>query len=489
MPPEGFNPSQRLPTPYQSLGARGLRTLAAKLLLALFPPNSSFFKYSVDDLLLMQMTQRPDMRGEVEKALNSRERATLNEMEAALFRIQAGVALQHLIAAGNYLLHIPTDGPVKGFRLDQYVVSRDPSGRVLDIIVREMVSPDTLPAAIAAAAKTEAGITDEKNVELFTRIKRTKEKWDVWQEAGGKVITSSRGSYPLDRCPWIALRLATQPGEDYGRPYVEEFLGDLDSLEALSETLVEGSAAAARVLFLVKPNGVTSVKVVATARNGDVKSGDANDVTVVQAQKHADLRVAREQAQEIATRLAQAFLLNAAVQRPAERVTAEEIRFMAAELDDALGGIYAMLSVELQLPVVTIFERRMEKNRKVPSLPKGATRPVIITGIEALGRGIDQRNLRAFAADIVNTFSAEVAMRYLKGTEYIKRAAASYGIDTGGLVKTDEEIAEEQQQAMMMEAMNRLGPQAINSLGGMAKEGMKAEAQADQQQQQPQEGQ
>ena len=45
--------------------------------------------------------------------------------------------------------------------------------------------------------------------------------------------------------------------EDYGRSYVEEFLGDLKSLEGLSQSLLESSAASAIVVFMVRPNAVT----------------------------------------------------------------------------------------------------------------------------------------------------------------------------------------------------------------------------------------
>ena len=49
-----------------------------------------------------------------------------------------------------------------------------------------------------------------------------------------------------------------------------------------------------------------------------------------------------------------AFLLNTAIQRDAERVTAQEIRYMAQQLETAMGGIYSLLSQEFQLPLVTI---------------------------------------------------------------------------------------------------------------------------------------
>jgi hypothetical protein len=84
-----------------------------------------------------------------------------------------------------------------------------------------------------------------------------------------------------------------------------------------------------------------------------------------------------------------AFLLNSAIQRNAERVTAEEIRYMAQELEAALGGIYSTLSQEFQLPFVTRVMFQMERQKKLPVLPEGLVKPAIITGVEALGRGND----------------------------------------------------------------------------------------------------
>lgn len=486
IPPKGFSETQQLPTPYQSLGARGIRTLASKLLLSLFPVNAPFFKYELDDATIQKLTGRDDMRGQLEVALNARERAINSELETSLFRVVAGTALQHLIVAGNYLIHTPAKGKARGFRLEQYVVSRDPSDNLLELVVKEIAAPSTLPAEVRAVADEHAkreGKGDYKTVELYTHVRRTDTNWTIYQECCGMRIPESEGTYPLDRLPWIVLRLVAQPGESYGRSYVEELLGDLDSLEGLSETLVEGSAAAARIVFLVKPNGVTSLKIVQTARNGDVKPGNVEDVGAIQAQKQADLAVAQKQAQEIAQRLAYAFLLNTAVQRDAERVTAEEIRFMAQELDDALGGVHTLLSAEFQLAALTIFEDRMEKNRRVPPLPKGTVKPTLTSGIGAIGRGLDLRNLQAFTANIIQTLTPQVAFQYLNPIEFIKRAAAAYGIDIGGLVKSEDQLAQEQQIAQMREMLAQLGPNAVNQIGAMGKQML-----AGQQQQQQQEG-
>jgi hypothetical protein len=56
----------------------------------------------------------------------------------------------------------------------------------------------------------------------------------------------------------------------------------------------------------------------------------------------------------------------------------------------------------------------------------------------------------------------------------VKRFGTSLGIDMKGLVKTPEEMAAVQQQAQMMQMVEKLGPNAINQMGGMAQKQMEA---------------
>ena len=53
--PRNYTLDQDLPTPYQGIGARGVNNLSAKLLLTLFPPNSPFFKFQIDDFTLEEL--------------------------------------------------------------------------------------------------------------------------------------------------------------------------------------------------------------------------------------------------------------------------------------------------------------------------------------------------------------------------------------------------------------------------------------------------
>ena len=253
---------------------------------------------------------------------------------------------------------------------------------------------------------------------------------------------------------------------------MEEYIGDLISLEKLTQAIVEGSAAAAKVLFLVNPNGTTRAKTLAESPNGAITQGNAADVSVLQLDKFNDFRIAAETITTIKDRLGHAFLLTSGVVRNAERVTAEEIRMLTLELESALGGLYSLLSAELQLPMVNRVMDVMSKQKKLPKLPKDLVTPVIITGIEALGRGNDLQKLDLFLAGAAQVIGPQAIQQYVNVEEYFKRRAVSLGIKTQGLVKTQEEIQQEMQQAQQMSMMEKAIPQGATAMGNIARDAM-----------------
>lgn len=482
IPPAGHSNATKYYTPYQGVGARGVNNLASKLLLALLPPNSPCFRLQIDDYTLEQLTKQEGMRADVEEGLNKIERAVQSEIEAGALRVSTFEAMKHLLIGGNALIYLPDEGGMKVFPLEKYVVRRDPMGRVLDMIVKETVSPATLPADVQEMIGYDYESDEEnghdKNCDIYTHIYLEDGKWEVHQEIKGKIVPGSEGTYPLEKCAWFPVRFIKIDGENYGRSYVEEYLGDIKSLEGLSQSIVEGSAAAAKVLFMVNPNGTTSKATLAKADNGAIVEGTEQDVSVLQLNKFNDFRVALETINTINDRLAFAFLLNSSVQRNGERVTAEEIRYMAGELEAALGGIYSILSQEFQLPLVNRIMFAMERKKKLPVLPKGTVKPVIVTGMEALGRGNDMNKLQLFlqAAAQVAQLPPEI-----NKDDALKRIGTSLGIDMKGLVKTPEQIQQEmQQQQMMAMAQQGLTP-AITQAGQLMKQHMANQADAAQQ--------
>ena len=92
---------------------------------------------------------------------------------------------------------------------------------------------------------------------LTSSMTSTRRSGTWHQEVNDKILPDSRSSCPDSAPCWMPLRFSTVDGEDYGRGRVEEFLGDLKSLEALSQAIIEGSAAAAKVVFTVSPSATT----------------------------------------------------------------------------------------------------------------------------------------------------------------------------------------------------------------------------------------
>lgn len=486
VPPLGHSKATKYYTPYQSIGARGVNNLASKLLLALLPTNTPCFRLDVDQMTLEKLGMQPEMKANVDSKLAKMERSVQRKIETEAIRVSTFESLKHMLVAGNALLYLPQKGGMRVFHLHNFVIQRDPMGQVLDIIVKECVSPAVVSEEIRTILGDKPESKDDSkpespedkaadlqdrtaNIDLYTHVRWDDSKWEVYQEVRGMKIPSSIGSYPADKSPWIPIRMAKVDGESYGRGYVEEYLGDMKSLEGLSQAIVEGAAAAAKILFLVNPNGTTEMSDLAGTESGGFCEGTQADVSVLQLEKYNDFRVALEAAKSIEERLSFAFMLNSSVQRSGERVTAEEIRFMAQELESGLGGVYSILSQEFQLPLINRLMFRMQRAKELPTLPKGIVQPVIVTGIEALGRGNDLNKLDTFMSAVMQIPDAVSRVNW---GDYMTRRATALGIDTEGLIKSDEEVQQAQQQAQMMAmAQQGLAP-AIGAMGQMAKQGI-----------------
>jgi hypothetical protein len=472
--PRNGTQDQELPTPYTSIGARGVNGLSSKFLLTLFPPNSPAFKFQIDDFTLQELEAQ---RAPVEEGLNSMERAVMDEIEGKAMRVPLNECLRHLIITGNCVVNMGKENKLRIFHLDQYCVRRDPQGDVLEIIVKEKMSRELYQELFNSAPPSETGDSadgQEKELELYTVVKYVNKKVVVYQEVNNKRIPGTDSTYPMDKSPWLALRYNAIDGEDYGRGFVEEYLGDLKAADGLNRSILEGTAAAAKVIFLVKPNGTTKMKSV-VAPNLSVRQGNPDDVGVIQIQKFNDFRVARETLESIERRLAAAFMLLESAQRDAERVTAEEFRMMAQELDTSKGGVYSLLSHELQLPLIKRIIAVLEREGKLPKLPEGTVEPVIITGFEALGRGNDANKLMTFVQSLSQTLGPEATAQYINVSDYAKRLGTGFGIDMKGLVKTQEEVQQEQQaaqQAQQRAEMMKAGvPNAVTQGGEMIRQG------------------
>ena len=461
-PKESDNYATEYYTPYQSMGARGVNNLVSKLMLALFPPNAPFFRLVLSESVIEALGDDAETIQRYEEGLSKLEKKITSYMETHQIRTTMYEALAQLVVAGNVLLFLPPlEGGARLYKLNSYVIQRDGIGTVIEIITKESMSGVTLPEMAIKAMEDNTEINPDKQYEIYTHVYLEGDTYKSYQEIEGKKIKGTEQEYPIDSTPWIACRLRKMDGENYGRSYVDDYLGDLKVDENLSKSVVEVAAIAANILYLVNPNSMTRPSELNNAKSGQFVKGRPEDIQVLQVNKTQDLQITTTAIQNIESRLSYAFLLNSAVQRNAERVTAEEIRYVANELEDTVGSIYSILSQELQLPLVRRFITQMMMRAEIPDLILGeqGVMPLVVTGIEALGRGHDLSRLDTFIR-YAQVFP-EAFQTSVKQGEILRQIATSLGIDANSVVKSDMEIQQEQQQAMQMQMAQQATPEMV----------------------------
>ena len=465
VPPDEASQGSDHYLPYQGLGAAAVKNLGSKLLLGLLPPGYPFFRLTVDEKTLNDAGIDQASHGEVEATLASIERIAMKNIENKDTRERLHYILKHLLVAGNVLLYYGKKS-VRAYSLSQYVVERDSEGATSEIIICESVSKDKLPAEAQAhvAADEDAKGKTEQDVKVYTRIYKTHgERWQSYQEVAGVKIETSQSMYPKGKNPWVAQRLVKVDGEDYGRSYVEEHMGDFNTLEVLTKAITQASIAAAKVIFLVKPGASAKPAALEKAPNGGFVKGNDGDVTALQMDKHGDFAIAQQMRQEVIQRLQESFLMTGAIRRDAERVTAEEIRQVTQMLEEGLGGLFTQLANTLQKPIADLEIGYLHSAGQLPEMPKDTLEPQIITGINALGREQELQKLQVLISQFAN-LGPEVLQEYVNFSELASRMAAALSIDTEGLILTPEQRKSRQQEQMMQQLGQEGGTAAIQQM-------------------------
>ncbi len=452
---EHMSGMKNLKTPYQSVGAKGCVTLASKLMLALLPVQTSFFKLQLDESQLGEEFP-PEMKSELDLSFAKIERIILESISASDDRVAVHQALLHLVVAGNALVYMSKYG-LKVYPLNRYVVERDGNGQVIEIVTKERIAKQLIENQLPKELLDKDPPSDESSydddVDVYTHIKRDNNRFVWHQEVNGSVLKDSKGKAPININPWIPLRFNTVDGEGYGRGRVGQFIGDLKSLEGLSQALVEGSAAAAKVVFTVSPSSTTKPSTLASAGNGAIIAGRPDDIGVIQVGKTADFRTAYEMVGTLERRLSDAFLIMNI--RQSERTTAEEVRMTQMELEQQLGGLFSLLTVDFLVPYLNRKLADAQRKGEIPKIPKNIVKPTIVAGINALGRGQDRESLGQFLTILAQTLGPDAIAQFINTDEVIKRLAAAQGIDVLNLVRSMQEIQQEraelQQQQMQMQ--------------------------------------
>lgn len=383
---------------FQSVGALLLNNLSAKLTQLLFPAQYPFFQAEVSK----DFIKAAGRKGVSEEALRSglarlevqsNKRLLINSGYASLI-----LALKYLIVVGNVLIYRDSKrGTLTTYGLRQFVTRRSHCGDIIDIVLREYTTVESLHEEIRSALKAGNPAKygrDEQQVEKYTRIHREHRMDKCGYRVSQEIDTMAVGTdawYPEELCPWMAPTWCLIPGEHYGRGMVEDYAGDFARLSALSEAAALYGVEIMKVVHLVGSGSGGDVDDLAQAESGEYVRGDPDQVKAHEAGDARKLEALAADTAGVFARLSRAFMYQGGT-RQAERVTAYELQRDAQEAEYALGGVYSTLSGGIQVPLAHILMTEVS-DLALPGLISGDLRPDVIAGIPALGRASDVQNL------------------------------------------------------------------------------------------------
>jgi hypothetical protein len=426
---------------YQSLGAQVVNHLTTKIMLALFAPTRPFLRLDPSAELLAEMAEAGVGQEKVSNALAIAEKDAIKSLDAKALRPKLFSTIKNLIVLGNVMQVLDEDGEtIRVISIKHYCVKRTLKGNLHTAIIKEEVLYDELEDEVQALVTKKQ---DEDKVCYYVLIQRKAGEYEVTHWVNEQKLDSYTKTYTEDKLPYRVLTWDLADESDYGTGLVEDYEGDFGAVSTLSRAMVEAAILASEFRWLANPAGMTRPEDFKNSNNGECLPGSKDDLVLVQAASEvaAALQVQQSVNQDYINRIGRGFLLSSAVTRDAERVTAEEIRMLANELETGLGGAYSRLAVDVQLPLGLWLLRglKIEVNKK-------AITPIVITGLDALSRNGDLENLRAYVQDVATIgnlpppvlarlrldaiFSDLASGRGLEANKYVKsEAEAQQGLD------------------------------------------------------------
>lgn len=471
LPRNGFSETSELPVPYSSATARGCTRLASRLASTLVPLNGiPFFNLDLDD---GEPVEGSDPT-EIQKVLSRIERRVMRKLELTNFREAVYAALIHMIVLGNALLVANDNYNYTLYRVDKYVIRRRMDGEWHEIIIRDFIDPSMPPQILIdngfQPEEEKEGYCYGKDAEdaIYTRVVNNhKGGCTVEREYRGKRLEKGGGEYKV--CPYIPLRWTLVDGENYGRGLIEDNLGDIRCLEAMAEALLDSMMANAEYRFGVNPAGITEIHDLQESENGTFVPAQQSDVFPIQLGNQAQVVAAQASVAHKEQVIGQVFLLNSAIQPQGERVTATQVRILATELEQALGGVFSGTSRELLIPVVRRVMFQMlqdgillpEDDPATQSMieelqsPDGVLGIRVRTGLEALSREVENEKMNGIMDRLIQM--PERAQQVIIWPGVINRWLSTSGVEPTGMVMSvaefqQQQAAEQQQQMAIMEA-------------------------------------
>jgi hypothetical protein len=430
----------------QSMGAQAVNHLNNKLMMAMFAPTRPFFRVSMSPSAIQELEAQNGVKSkDLQPIFAKIERDAMSELDVRAQRPKLYSIGRHLIIAGQCLLDLSNKAAMRVMGLKYWCIKRTADGRMHTLVIREKVAFDELDTKVQEVVGIQR-IQPDAMVEHF-KVLRLQSSGDItmtqWVD-NIQLPAEFNGKWPADECPYKVIHWDLADESNYATGLVEEHAGSFEMLSALSNGVLDGAILGMEFRWMVNPTGMTDAESLNRSKNGDALPGLASDVAPVAGGNPQSVQSALAALAVAERRIAVPFLLNSAVTRDAERVTAEEIRMQAVELETALGGVYTTLSANLQGHVANWLLDSVGTSLKGTKL-----KITVVTGLDALSRNGDLQAFKLALNDLAAFENLPEPLRaWFNFPDVVNYVGQGYGIDLTPLMLTQEQYqAQAQQQA------------------------------------------
>lgn len=455
MPPESSEDVEQVHGMVHT-GARLVNHLSNRIIDVLFPISRPFFTVAVTPEAKLNLEKEvgegkaSEIQELIRDATFKLESVAMRKLKLTAYRPVAILAAKHLIVTGNALIRRMPSGERVLYPVNRYCVRRDILGNEIEVLLSDKKMFSTFEPEMQESIKAAHPATkDDDLVTLLTHYKKHGKRWTINQEAEGINLNNEHHQNEADY-DLLVLDWTLHPGENYGRGLVEDNATTFHQIDVTNEAIVDLMAIIADVKFFVRPGSPLSMDLGAlnAAPRGTYWPGNADDISVPEMRARGDLATMVDVVRKWESELSQIFLMSSV--RDAERVTAQEIRMVANELESSFGGLYSQLAMSWQQKEADFVIAQVDFAKEVGTI--GDMFEVIVTtGLESLSREGQIDNLRLAIGDLQ---MMDVVPEDLRGSinplRFAKFVFTNRSVDLKAFLNTPEEMQANQEAEMQV---------------------------------------
>lgn len=473
---------------FTNAGTQGLEKLISDLITVLFPPGKSFYYLTPTQEISDEATAQSGEEGRtlIEKELMKPITYTNRIFDSMRLREDLHKGLKVAAMGGGSLLKLDFENSKKcqAFTLNNYRCKENPlTKEILEFVTREVATYGSLDKEILENLELDGEIKDEETVEIYTHgyYITELEKYVVYQQIENQRIEASVVEYDKEVLPFIHIVINPVNNTSYGLGLVSPAYYDLNNLNKLYKNLIDQSAMNSTVRWMLDPSGTTRIQDILNSKNGDILRGKATDLQATAPPAQAQQNLTLMSIQHLEMSIEKYFMTKNVDYGNRDRVTSTEIMNNANAIDAGKGGLFSALSARIQYPLSKLLLSFAGADSNMFE----GTEIRVVTGLQAINQGQEAASLDSFINSMaVMAQYKQDAFNAIDLNEYTKRVAVANQIDPSGLIKSQQQMQQEQVAAQKQQLAMQGASGAVDAAVNADAAAMEQAAMEQQQQQQ-----